>query len=282
MNPDSHILEAARSWLFVPGDRPERFSKAGASGADVVVCDLEDAVAPGMKDRARNDVQQWLMQGGRACVRINGASTAWFADDLASLSETPGLLAIMVPKADDPDVMAHIRDIMPGNVALIALVETALGVRRALNIAATPGVLRLAFGSLDYALDIDAEPDPSTLQLPRSELVAASRIAGLPGPVDGVTTALREQGRVAEDARFARRLGMTGKLCIHPQQVHEVNAALSPSDPDIEWAHRVLAAVGQAGAVDLDGQMIDKPVVDRAHRIVGRAGLLERHRPDDV
>jgi len=266
------LVDIARSWLFVPGDRPDRYDKAAHSGADVVICDLEDAVAPADKDAARADVAAWLAGGGSACVRVNATNTSWGPDDVAALRAQPGLLAVLVPKAEDPAALTAVADAL--DVPVVALVESALGVYRADDIAAAPGVARLAFGSLDYALDLSCGVDDDALLHARSVLVLASRLAGLPAPVDGVTTDLDDDAAVGVAARTARRLGFGGTLCIHPRQVGPVNAVMAPSTAEAEYATQVLAAAGKGRAVRMDGQMVDAPVVQRARQVLRRAQLF--------
>jgi len=271
--PARDRVAVARSWLFVPGDRAERFGKATASGADAAICDLEDAVAPGAKDRARADVATWLGEGGSACVRVNATGTAWGDDDVAALRGVPGLVAVVVPKAEDPAALTSVADAL--GVPVVALVETALGVHRVHDVAAARGVSRLAFGSIDYALDLWCSEDDAALLFARSALVLASRLAGLPAPVDGVTTDLDDEEAAGADARTARRLGFGGKLCIHPRQVGVVNAAMAPSATEVSRAARVLdAADGSQEAVRVDGQMVDRPVVERAREVLRRAQLF--------
>jgi citrate lyase subunit beta/citryl-CoA lyase len=263
------------SWLFVPGSRPERFAKAAAAGAHEVIVDLEDAVAPADKPAARIDVARWLGGGGAGWVRVNAAETPWHDDDVAALAARPGLRGVMVPKAERPDVLSGVAARLPAGTGVLALVETARGIRDAATVAAAPGVVGLAFGSIDFALDIDAEEGDQTLLFARAALVVAARAAGLPGPVDGVTVETRDPAVVSGDAVRARSLGFRGKLCIHPAQVAPVNTAFAPSPTELDWAQRVLAAAprhnGQ-GAFAVDGRMVDRPVLDRARRIVARAG----------
>jgi citrate lyase subunit beta/citryl-CoA lyase len=264
------VLASAVSWLFVPGDRPERFAKAASSGAHVVVCDLEDAVAPEAKAGAREHVADYLHDGGRAVVRINGATTAWHADDLAALARAPGLLAVMLPKAEGAGAVRAVAD--AAGAPVVALVESALGVVRVHETAAAAA--RLAFGSLDFALDVAADhDDDGALLQARTTLVLASRAAGLPSPVDGVTTALDDASAAARDAARARRLGFGGKLCIHPRQIAAVHAAYTPTEDELAWARDVLAASadGSSGAVrSSTGELIDAPVVRRARAILMR------------
>lgn len=260
---------SAVTWLFVPGDRPERFLKAQASGADAVVCDLEDGVAPGDKTQARTEVRTWLTAGGRAWVRVNASGSEAGDDDVAALRGLPGLQGLMVPKSESA---GQLEDLVRrgGGCPVVALVETAAGVLEAGNIARSPAVERLAFGSIDYAGDIDAVESDDSLLLARSLLVLASRAAGKPGPLDGVTTDLLTMEPVQLAAAYARSLGFAGKLCIHPRQVAAVAAGFAPQEQDVRWAHEVVEAAASAGAVAVAGHMVDRPVLERARRILAR------------
>jgi citrate lyase subunit beta/citryl-CoA lyase len=253
---------AATTYLFVPGDRPDRFGKAVASGADVVVLDLEDAVAPADKDAARDAVAAWLTAGGRAMVRINAPGTPW-SDADAALVAARGV-PVLVPKAETPGVLAGFREV-------VALIETALGVERAGELAAVPSVTRLAFGSVDLGTELGVAPeDPEPFAYARSRLVVASAAAGLAPPVDGVTTDLRDDERLAADVRYARRMGFGGKLCVHPRQVEPVRAGFAPTTAELDWARRVVTAGDSVSTVD--GKMVDKPVLARARRILEERG----------
>lgn len=260
----------ARSLLFVPGSRPDRFDKAMAAGADAVVIDLEDAVAPTDKDHAREALAAWLAPGRAVIVRINGADTDWFQDDLALLS-LPGVRGVMLPKAEHSAPVAEIRGAAP-DLPVIALIESALGLRN-LEVIAAAGISRFAFGSIDFQLDLGITGEREELLFARSSIVLVSRLAGLAPPVDGVTVALDDPAQLAEDIGYARRLGFGGKLCIHPRQVEAVNAGFLPPAADIDWARRVLEAAEQASgnAVRLDGKMIDRPVIERARAIMKSA-----------
>lgn len=267
---------ALRSWLYVPGDRPERFGKAAASGADAVICDLEDAVDSEHKELARRAVAGWLAEH-HAYVRINAADTQWHAGDLAAVASAPGLLGVILPKADGPGEIAESVRGLPAAVAVMPLVESAAGVQNAAAVAAAPRVVRLAFGSVDFGLDLGltgtSRDDTATLYA-RSRLVIASRAGGIASPIDGVTTDLDDPEAAAIDARRARRLGFGGKQCIHPRQVAVVNTAFEPSGAELDWARRVIAAADAAhgAAVRLEGQMIDKPLITQARRILATAG----------
>ncbi|GII29300.1 HpcH/HpaI aldolase/citrate lyase family protein [Planotetraspora mira] len=250
-----------RSWLFTPGDRPDRFAKAAASGADVGILDLEDAVAPQSKTAARTAVADALGWHG-AYVRVNGVDTAWHDDDMAAIAGRPGLLGVFLPKVEGP------ADLEGLGVPVIALVETAAGLENAALIAAHPATVRLAFGNVDFSLDIGATDED--LLYARSRLVVVSRAHGIAAPIDGVTTDLSDPARTAADARRARRLGFAGKFCLHPRQVEPVNRAFSVTDAELDWARRVVEAATGGGAVRVDGQMIDKPRLELAHRLLAQ------------
>ncbi|QWF84892.1 HpcH/HpaI aldolase/citrate lyase family protein [Amycolatopsis sp. CA-230715] len=250
----------AATMLFVPGDRPDRFAKAAAAGADLVVLDLEDAVAPDRKAEARGHVARWVAGNPGCAVRVNAAETPWQGEDLAVVSRYE--CVVMLPKADPAAARAVTNE-------LIALVETARGVLDAREVAAVPNVRRLAFGSFDLAAELGVDPaDRDALAPARSALVLASAAAGLSGPVDGVTADLHDETVLTDDVRYARRLGFTGKLCVHPKQVPIAAAALCPTGEEVRWARSVLGAASHGGAAAVRGQLVDKPVLDRARRIL--------------
>jgi citrate lyase subunit beta/citryl-CoA lyase len=259
-----------RSYLFVPADRPERIAKALASGADAVIVDLEDAVAPAAKDAAREALGHWMRSAAPAtvAVRINGADTAWFEADLAACN-APAVAAVMLPKAGQDGDLGALRQALPAT-PIVALVETAEGFDRMREIARAPGVVRLAFGTIDFQLDLGLAGEDDALLPFRSRFVLESRLAQLAPPVDGVTTAVDDAERVAADAQRGRRLGFGAKLCIHPRQVATVNRCFSPSAAEIDWAERVVDAMARAGgaAVAVDGKMVDRPVLRRAQALL--------------
>jgi citrate lyase subunit beta / citryl-CoA lyase len=260
-------LHTGVSFLFVPGDRSDRFGKAVATAADLVVIDLEDAVDPADKWRARAAAAAWLAGRGRACVRVNAHGSAEFDRDLQALAGLPGLAAVVVPKAD----LASTRSVAKRCPApMIALIESAAGIAEAAAVAARPGVARLAFGHLDYAFDIGAQPSRTAMLHARSTLVHASRLAGLPGPIDGVTTALDDVEALGDDLRHAQEIGMTGKLLIHPRQVAPTNVAFGPDESTVRWAQRVLDAAATGAAVRVDGHMVDAPVIARARAVLAQ------------
>ncbi|QIX25561.1 CoA ester lyase [Nocardioides sp. JQ2195] len=265
----------ARTLLFVPGDRPERFDKAAAAGADLVVLDLEDAVAPDAKDKARDAVVDWLRATTTpSAVRINAVDSPWHAADLAALGVVVGSgreCAVMLPKAQDPTLVAGTVAALGDGAAVVALLETARGILRAEQIAAVPGVCRLAIGTYDLASELGVDPDePVAMAAARGALVLASAAAGLVGPVDGVTGDVRDSERLVADVRRAAALGFAGKLCIHPAQVVPTATTLAPDADEVAWAERIVAAAEAAGdgVILVDGRMVDRPVVDRARHIL--------------
>ncbi len=257
------MIAAARTFLFVPGDRPDRFAKAAASGADVVVLDLEDAVAGPAKPAAREHVVSWLAAGGTAVVRVNGVGTPWHADDVAAVRERA--VAVMLPKAE------RVAD-LDGLPAVLPLIETPRGIAAAQVLCGVSTVVRPVFGSIDLAAALGVDPASRTALLhARSALVLAAAAAGCAPPVDGVTAALDDPGAVRDDTAHAVELGFTGKLCVHPRQVPVVHEALRPSEAELAWARSVLAAGSSGEAVAVGGQLVDRPVLLRAERLLGRA-----------
>ncbi|WP_208280730.1 HpcH/HpaI aldolase/citrate lyase family protein [Massilia oculi] len=268
-----------RSYLFVPGNRPERFDKACAAGADAVIVDLEDAVPFADKAAAREAVAAWLSPAKPVLVRVNGADTDWFTDDLA-LCRVPGVAGVVLPKAEQAGDIARLR--AAGATAVLPLIESATGIDHLRAIVSARGVQRLMFGSIDFQLDLGIPGEREELLFFRSQLVLASRLAGLAAPVDGVSTALDDADRLADDARHARQMGFGAKLCIHPKQVQAVNRCFTPGAHELAWAGRVLeaAALANGAAVALDGKMIDRPVILRAQAIVDAHAL--RAGPEDA
>jgi citrate lyase subunit beta/citryl-CoA lyase len=262
-------LATITSLLFVPGDRPDRFAKAADAGAGAIILDLEDAVAPPDKDTAREHVAAWLAAGGSAVVRINAPGTPWYADDLKVVAGHP----VMLPKAETAAQVAEVAAALGEHPAVLPLIETAAGILAAAQILAAPGVVRAAFGSIDMSAGLGVHPDDTTaLLFSRAQLVLASAAAGVAPPVDGVTTDVTDDERLVSDARHGAALGFTGKMCIHPRQLAVVHEVFRPTDEELAKARRVVEAFSGAGVSTLDGKMIDKPVVDRARRLLARVG----------
>ena len=253
--------------LFVPGDRPDLFAKAAASGADAIIIDLEDAIAPQSKESARKAACRHDISSVPVILRINGAGTAWHADDLAALSAAD-IAAVMLPKAETSESIAAMSRALGRPLPVIALIESAKGLGSLVQVLTAPHIAAIAFGSLDYSVDLDCSPDWDSLVAARSEIVLRSRLAGLPGPLDGVTTNLTDQEITEQDAARARRLGFRGKLAIHPRQIGPILTAMSPTPDEIAWAKKVLTSVNDSALVTVDGDMVDSPVIARARRIL--------------
>jgi citrate lyase subunit beta/citryl-CoA lyase len=264
-------MKPLNSLLFVPASRPERIAKALAASADAVIVDLEDAVAPADKDAARAALAAALDPARPVMVRINSADTPWFPADLELLRH-PGVLAAVLPKAEDAEDVAVVAEAAAGRPVL-PLVESALGFERRMALAHAPGVERLVFGQIDFQADMGMRCNEEELLPLRAALVLASRLAHIAPPIDGPTTAIDDEDALRTDARRARRLGFGGKLCIHPRQVAVVNQCFTPDADEIAWAQRVIAADSAAGgaAVAVDGKMVDRPVVLRAQSILADA-----------
>jgi len=261
-----------RSYLFVPGNRPDRFLKAYQTGADRVILDLEDAVPPSEKAAARNSVASWVSPDHPVLLRINGAATEWFREDLR-LCAMPGVSGLLLPKTQDPDQIRAVRAGIPDPLRLFPMIETAQGFWNAVSIAKAPGVDRLLFGTIDFRADAGI-PDEELLFF-RSQLVLVSRIAGIQPPVDGVSIRIDDIRQLRADAQRARTLGFGGKLCIHPSQVPIVNESFLPSEEEVAWARRIVEAAGfsEGRALAVEGEMVDKPVLARARAILA---LVER------
>ncbi len=279
MNPLDTALGFCSNFLFVPGNRPERFAKALDSGANGVILDLEDAVAVEDKETARNAIQAaWpsFSAEQKKCliIRSNSPGSQFYSADLI-LAQKLDLACLLIPKSESPDEINGAALLLP-NTALIPMIETAIGLDRLKEIANANQVIRLALGNLDLQADLGMVCDPQETQLhtARYQIVLASRVAQIAPPIDGVTPTTDDVVRVQEDSERAKRMGFGGKLCIHPKQVGIVKAAFMPSEEELTWAQRVLEAdkASKGGAVKLDGRMIDRPVVLLAQRTIAIAG----------
>lgn len=258
---------SARSVLTVPGHRPERFEKAVNSGADTIMLDLEDSVGPELKDDARLNVSRWLDAGGPGIVRINGADSVWQKVDLAMLANHR--CVVMLPKVVSARDIAAITPSLAAGSQVVPVFETALGILRADEICAMPGVVRAIFGNADLGAELGVDPaDRPPFHYARSRLVLASAANNLAAPIDGVTIGLDDAEAVADDARHARALGFTAKACLHPRQVPVVNEVFSPTDSDLSWAREVVACSADGSVGRLRGQIVGKPVIERARRML--------------
>lgn len=266
-------LAPARSLLFAPGNDERKLEKALAVGADVVVADLEDAVPAAEKETARTVTSRVLAGGAGSslvAVRVNAPATEEWEADLEAIAGLE-LDALVLPKATPEAVAALGSDVPP----VVAIVETARGLRQAYETARAERVTALVLGAVDLGLELGLEPraDGQEVLYARSHLVVESAAAGIRSPFDLVHVDTRDDEGLEAEARLARSLGFRGKACIHPAQVEIVNRVFSPTREEVDRARRVVDAYERAladgrGAVALDGEMIDLPVVERARRIL--------------
>ncbi|KAB1641206.1 HpcH/HpaI aldolase/citrate lyase family protein [Gulosibacter chungangensis] len=310
LNAAAARIDLARTALFVPATRPERIAKAFDAGADAVIVDLEDAVAPDAKAQARQMLSEVfdapaefgletavaaepkqptgdgtnVIAGVREvavrklAVRFSPPASAdgrddleWLASLLTESAHVSWLDAIMVAKAEtvvELDQVAAILDAASATgVSIVPLVESPAGLANAPALAAHPRVSRLALGAIDMAVELGCEPRGATMDYVRAQLVVASALAGMQGPLDTPSAEFKDDDLVRADTEHVKRNGCTGKLCIHPRQVPIVAEVFAPTEEEVDWARRVLAVEDGLGQVD--GQMVDRPVILRARRILG-------------
>lgn len=254
--------------LFVPGDRADRFAKAAFAGPDAVIIDLEDAVAPQAKQQAREKLAEGmsaLPDDVPVLLRINAAGTEWHKADMITAARLR-VMAVLLPKAESADDLRRVADRC--GCPVIALVETAVGLHRAVEIAEASA--RIAFGSIDFAADLAMAHTRQSLLAARSALVMAARLTGQPSPIDGVTTATHDADLIADDCAHAVELGFSGKLLIHPAQIAPARRGFAPSETELDWAARILAVATGGAATRVGGAMVDAPVIRRAEQIMAR------------
>jgi len=268
-----------RSFLFVPATRPDRITKAKESGADAVIVDLEDAVAPDLKASARSALAEYLDShpNTTVLVRINSVDSEHFDDDVALCKAQANIQGIMLPKADDADALARL--INEVQKPIWPLIETASGSTALPELVKVAGVARLSIGALDMATDLglvsDTDGAAQMLDFCRSQLVVYSRAAGLAPPIETVVPSIDNRELISKVATKACEMGFGGMLAIHPKQLGPIHEAFTPSAEKVSWAQRVVEAAAVQGAVfQLDGKMVDAPVVSEAQRVLARAGLL--------
>ncbi len=282
-------MSALRSLLFAPGNHARRVEKALPLPADGVILDLEDAVAITEKSATRPTVVEAFTKPrhGKLYVRVNGLTTEWCYGDLVAVVQA-GLNGIILPKVEDPDqlrtadwvigCLERERGLPPGAIDLVPIIETALGIANVLPIARSgTRTKRMAFGAGDFTLDMGMvwSRDESELLPHRAACVVASRAAGIEPPMDTVWADLRDAEGFARSAKHAAALGFQGKMCIHPDQIAVTNAAFTPDEATLAQARRVVEAFAAAEAqgmasIQLDGQFIDYPIVQRAQQVLAR------------
>jgi len=267
-------LQTARSFLFAPGSEERKLVRALESGADVVVADLEDAVAPAEKAAARDLAIRLVAAvetSAARLVRVNGVGTEWHDADVAAV-EASAADGIVLPKATVAAVAAVARRV---DLPIVAIVETATGLREAFAIASNDSVRALMLGAVDLGLQLGLEPrdDGHEILFARSSLVVDSAAAGLRGPIDRVWVDVRDPDGLTRDCVVGRSLGFRGKALVHPDQIAPTHEAFAPSADELRRAREIVAAYERAeadgqGVVALDGEMIDAPVVQRAREVL--------------
>jgi len=281
------MMQPNRSFLFAPGNHPRRVEKSFTTGCDAVILDLEDAVAIAEKPATRATVVAALKlpRSCRGYIRVNSIDTEFCFDDIEAVVG-PWLDGIMLPKVERAADLQAVdwmmtslerrHGIVPGTIDLIPIIETAAGHGAAREIAASGGRLkRLSFGGGDYTRDLNlqwtfAEEEIAAV---RSEVVLASRLAGIDPPIDTVFIHIKEHEHFARSARKGREFGFQGKLCIHPDQIGPTNDAYTPTDEEAAWARKIISSFNAAEAeglasIQVDGYFVDYPIVEKAQRIV--------------
>ncbi len=277
----THPLALAQAFLFVPANRPDRFAKSLATRAHAVIVDLEDAVPLSEKaaarDAIRRDLTPWLEQcPQRLVLRINACGTSFWDDDLRLVEEL-GIRHLMVPKTESAEQLTSIAHALSFTPVLIPMIESAKGVDQLKAIAAHPNTLRLSLGNIDLQLSLGLQCGPDELELlpVRHQILLASRLAEIAAPIDGVTVQFEAQAQLSADILRAKRLGFRAKLCIHPKQVDGVIEGFQPSAQEVEYAQAVVAAdkAANGGVVQLNGKMVDRPVVMLAQSVLAQAHM---------
>jgi citrate lyase subunit beta/citryl-CoA lyase len=293
MNMRDDDLPAWRSMMFVPVT-VEKFVNTGADrGADAIILDLEDSIAPSQKERARtliaDAIPRVARNGADVLVRVNRPWRLLVRDLEAAV--IPGVAALMLTKVDSPEHVLAVAEIVdeleaerglpPGKLRFVALVETASGFFRIEAIAKShPRVVGLSLGTEDFTASVGMLPDPDALLYPKQHTVFAARAAGiLPLGFVGSIADFRDQDAFRAIVRRSKRLGFVGASAIHPLQVPVLNDEFAPTSEEIDRSQRMVAAYDKAyaeglGAVQFEGAMIDIPVVERARTVLRRATAL--------
>ncbi|MDJ0107922.1 CoA ester lyase [Rhodococcus erythropolis] len=266
-----HGIADSASWLFVPGHRPEQFAKGIAAAPQMLVLDLEDGVPVSEKAQARQAITEWLTHGGVGCVRVNAASSPEFSRDLEVLRRLSGLRCVILSKSEDVAAIDEAAEEIDRPV--IPLIETALGVANVRSLAAAAGAARLALGAVDLTLDLGIANDDENLAHARYELVLASRVAGLAAPLDSVPMNFGDPDAIYTMSHLSRQRGFGGRMCIHPSQVSPINRAYLPDEAELKWARGVIENASEDGPSQMEGSMIDLPVLERARRILAARGV---------
>lgn len=279
-----------RSLLFVPADKEKMLLKINELPADIIILDLEDAVAQSDKETARTLIHEhFSTMKKQMVVRINDIESEAYAKDInliKKISTFTNFIGIMLPKANtDKDIQKLTNQLeeiesavkRANPLVIFPLVETALGVKNSFDIAgSSTRVAALAFGGVDYVNDIDGitTEEETELLFPRSQIVISSRAAGIQKPIDTVYIDIKNQDGLQHNTTDAKRLGFGGKLLIHPKQINIANELFSPSDKEVKEAREILANVNEQGVFQFNGKMVDKPIIDKANRVINEFNMI--------
>jgi citrate lyase beta subunit len=273
MRDAKQFLDRARSALFVPGSRPERFIKARTSGADVTILDLEDSVLESEKSQALKNIVASFESSpeaslGAVVVRVNSPR---MQEEVSAILESSAVadenfLGFVIPKVESWDSIPA----LPDHLFSIAIIESIAGIRNADEIARHPKIAKLAFGGMDFAAEVETN-SPTVHDYARVRLLLASVSAGIGKPWDSPSAHIKDLGAVKIESEHAHDLGFGGKMSIHPSQIEVIHSVFRVKQEEIDWAREVLAS--KAGAAQVSGQMVDRPVLLQAQRILKRAGL---------
>jgi len=280
------IVSNELTWFFVPGSNQRNIDKVATLEADAFIFDLEDAVAISEKQNARDKVIQAIAryQQKNIFVRVNSFDSPYFLEDVRQVV-VQGVDGIVLPKAETPAQLQVLDKLLLekeqelniplGSIKIVALIESALGIHHAVELANFYRVTRLAFGAIDYTLDIGATltEHGSELLFAKSQLVLASRVAKIEGPIDVVYVDIYNEEGLRKEVTFSKELGFKGKLIVHPAQLKVVNEVYTPTDSEVEQAKKIIQAAAEAeeqgkGVVSVDGKMIDLPVIKKAEGVL--------------
>lgn len=268
--------ELLTSFLFVPGSRPDRIAKALSSGADAVIVDLEDAVKVDEKKSARQSVAGFLKSNkdSRVLIRVNSSDSHEHEEDLALCRDADNVFGVMLPKASHRPEIEYVAN--QTGKPVWPLVESASGVAALPDLITAVGVTRLSIGALDLAADLELVYPTGgcekVLDFCRAQIVLYSKIGGLAPPIESVVPTINEVQEISRVATQAKQMGFGGMLAIHPNQLPEIHRAFHPSQAEVDWAERVISGSKKYGSIfQIDGKMVDAPVIKSAKRIIARS-----------
>ena len=274
-------LADTKTWLFVPATRIDRVEKAFASGADAVIVDLEDAVAQVDKAQARTALKDYYAAQHEAksyrpiWLRINKADSAEFAKDLALCQQLPRLAGVVLAKAEQAADIEKVYQ--ETRLPVIAVIENAIGLYRANEMAKASGLLAFSYGFLDLCNDLQVQVGTASADIIanqiRYQLILTSKVHQLLAPIDSVYADFNDSKGLHKRVQLWSQMGMSGMLCIHPKQVDIVKQALQPTDSELEFAQRVIEEYERSGQAvfKIEGNMVDAPVIERSYQVLSNA-----------